>query len=216
MGDFSPITSPDGTRIAFIRERTFSRSAVFVLPLAAGGVPAGIAAQRTAASWNVNGVAWNSDGRDVVFSWGGHFGLSRLSRIPATATRGGVDPPTLLSFGEQATALVISECRSVGTALSSGTRRFTKLRCPGALISHLAGAGFSSTFLEQTPHYSPDGARVAFTSTRSGVEEIWIANRDGSDPQQVTPMGGPQCSNPRWSPDGRTILFNARREARPT
>jgi len=28
----------------------------------------------------------------------------------------------------------------------------------------------------------------------------------------ITSMGGPQCSNPRWSPDGRTILFNSRRE----
>jgi Tol biopolymer transport system component len=28
----------------------------------------------------------------------------------------------------------------------------------------------------------------------------------------VTSMGGPQCANPRWSPDGRTILFNSRRE----
>ena len=24
-------------------------------------------------------------------------------------------------------------------------------------------------------------------------------------------MGGPQCSNPQWSPDGRTILFDSRR-----
>ena len=47
MGDFSPVPSPDGTHMAFIRERTFSRSAVFVVPLTAGGVPAGSAAQLT-------------------------------------------------------------------------------------------------------------------------------------------------------------------------
>jgi WD40-like Beta Propeller Repeat len=29
---------------------------------------------------------------------------------------------------------------------------------------------------------------------------------------QVTSIGGPPCSNPRWSPDGNTILFNSRRE----
>jgi Tol biopolymer transport system component len=44
------------------------------------------------------------------------------------------------------------------------------------------------------------------------VEEIWIADRDGSNLLKVTSMGGPQCSNPQWSPDGQTILFNARRE----
>jgi len=52
---------------------------------------------------------------------------------------------------------------------------------------------------------------MAFASTRSGAEEIWIANRDGSNPLQVTSRGGPQCANPQWSPDGRTILFNSRR-----
>ena len=65
----------------------------------------------------------------------------------------------------------------------------------------------ASTLDEQTPHYSPDGKRLAFASTRSGVEEIWLANADGSNPKQITSMGGPQCSNPRWSPDGRTILL---------
>ena len=67
-------------------------------------------------------------------------------------------------------------------------------------------------FDEQTPDYSPDGTRLAFVSTRSGVEEIWGSNADGSKPSQMTFTGGPQCSNPRWSPDGRTLLFNSRRE----
>jgi Tol biopolymer transport system component len=70
----------------------------------------------------------------------------------------------------------------------------------------------SSTYDELTPDYSPDGKRLAFTSNRSGDEEIWIANDDGSNPEQVTSMKGPLCANPRWSPNGRTILFNSRRE----
>ena len=32
-GDFSPVPSPDGTHMAFIRERTLSRNAIFVVPL---------------------------------------------------------------------------------------------------------------------------------------------------------------------------------------
>jgi Tol biopolymer transport system component len=62
------------------------------------------------------------------------------------------------------------------------------------------------------PDYSPDGKRLAFASTRSGTEEIWVSDAAGSNPMQVTSMGGPQCANPRWSPDGRLILFNSRRE----
>jgi dipeptidyl aminopeptidase/acylaminoacyl peptidase len=65
---------------------------------------------------------------------------------------------------------------------------------------------------EHTLDYSSDGKRLAFASTRSGSEEIWVSDVDGSDPIQLTSMGGPQCANPRWSPDGRLILFNSRRE----
>ena len=73
-------------------------------------------------------------------------------------------------------------------------------------------SGLSSTLDEHTPHYSPDGERLAFASTRSGTEEIWIANSDGTNPLKMTSMGGPQCSNPQWSPDGERIVFNSRRE----
>ena len=211
-GDFSPAPSPDGTHIAFIRERTFSRSAVFVVPLTAGGVTAGRAVQLTPESWNVNGVAWTADGGDLLFSWGGHFGQSRLSRIRATSTPGGFGHPTPLPFGDQATALAVSKS---GRVVYSAQFRDTALyEVPLSGNSHrpLPGSGFSSTFDEATPHYSPDGARIAFSSTRSGVEEIWIANRDGSEPEQVTSIEGSQCSNPQWSPNGRSILFNSRRE----
>jgi Tol biopolymer transport system component/predicted Ser/Thr protein kinase len=212
MGDLSPIPSPDGRRIAFIRERTFSRGAVFVLPLTAGGVPDGSAAQLTPDSWSVNGVAWAPDGQDLLFSWGGHFGLSRLSRISATLKRGGVVQPTSLPFGEQASALAISKSGRVVYSAQFRDTALYEASLAGNSYQPLAGSGFSSTFDEGTAHYSPDGTRVAFASTRSGVEEIWVANRDGSNVLQVTSMGGPQCSNPRWSPDGRTILFNSRRE----
>lgn len=69
----------------------------------------------------------------------------------------------------------------------------------------------SSTFDEHNPDFSADGAKVTFTSTRSGTEEIWMANADGSEATQMTSMGGANTSNSRWSPDGRSILFNSRR-----
>ena len=69
----------------------------------------------------------------------------------------------------------------------------------------------ASTFDDHNPDFSADGARMTFTSTRSGTEEIWVANADGSEATQMTSFGGANTSNSRWSRDGQTILFNSRR-----
>jgi dipeptidyl aminopeptidase/acylaminoacyl peptidase len=157
-------------------------------------------------------VARTADGRDLVFSWSGHFGLSRLSRISAKA-----DPQRdqfdALPFGEQATALSISPSGKVVYSAQFRDTAFFEASPAEGSYALLAGAGFSSTFEEDTPDCSADGRRVAFASTRSGVQEIWVANRDGSQPLEVTSMGGSVSANPRWSPrDGRTIVFDSRRE----
>ena len=39
-------------------------------------------------------------------------------------------------------------------------------------------------------------------SERSGAEEIWVANADGSQPVQLTTFGL-HAGSPDWSPDGR-------------
>ena len=120
--------------------------------------------------------------------------------------------PELLPFGEHATAITISKTGRVVYAAQSRDSDLRKLDLSTPASGPDPTPVASSTFDEQTPDYSPDGTRLAFASTRSGVEEIWVSNADGSKPSQMTFTGGPQCSNPRWSPDGRTLLFNSRRE----
>lgn len=58
--------------------------------------------------------------------------------------------------------------------------------------------------------WSPDGRKIAFASDRSGGNEIWITNADGSDPVQVTSANrtGHVATFPVWSPDGRQVTFS--------
>ena len=58
--------------------------------------------------------------------------------------------------------------------------------------------------------WSPDGARIAFHSNRSGTHEIWTMNADGTDPKQVTTLESRSVS-PAWSPDGTRLAFTSDR-----
>lgn len=60
------------------------------------------------------------------------------------------------------------------------------------------------------PNWSPDGTRIAFTSYRSGGEEIWVMDTDGGNPNQLTRNENGDWS-PAWSPDGKSIAFTSDR-----
>lgn len=56
------------------------------------------------------------------------------------------------------------------------------------------------------PRYAPNGRWIAFTSDRSGGENIWIMNRDGSDPRQVTRETFRLLNQAYWTPDSEFLV----------
>jgi Tol biopolymer transport system component len=52
--------------------------------------------------------------------------------------------------------------------------------------------------------------RIAFVSSRSGSEEIWVCGSEGENPVQLTNFRGPLPGSPAWSPDGKQIVFDCR------
>ena len=68
----------------------------------------------------------------------------------------------------------------------------------------------TSSRIDTSPQFSPDGNYVALASGREGEgTEIWLANADSTQPRQITRMGK-FSGTPRWSPDGRWIAFDSR------
>ena len=59
------------------------------------------------------------------------------------------------------------------------------------------------------PDFSPDGNRIAFDASWTGSRRIWAVDRLGHNPQQLTSDSSEGISHvrPRWSPDGRMIVF---------
>ncbi|HIQ38233.1 MAG TPA: hypothetical protein EYH36_09630 [Desulfocapsa sulfexigens] len=56
------------------------------------------------------------------------------------------------------------------------------------------------------PRYSPDGQRIAFVSDRSGSDQIWIMDKDGSNQRQLT-YGPAVAAWPDWDIKGEKLVF---------
>jgi Tol biopolymer transport system component len=64
----------------------------------------------------------------------------------------------------------------------------------------------SGPAFDANPVFSPDGRQFAFISDRSGANNLWIANADGSNPQQISQdEGAVMWTGPSWSPDGQYL-----------
>ena len=59
---------------------------------------------------------------------------------------------------------------------------------------------------EVQPRFSPDGKKILYTSDAGGGDNIWVMNRDGSKPTQVTKETFRLLNNGAWSPDGEYIV----------
>ena len=58
------------------------------------------------------------------------------------------------------------------------------------------------------PAWSPDGRQIAFTSNRSGADNIWVVDWDGANLRQLTSFSGDfSAGYPAWSPDGTRISY---------
>ena len=59
---------------------------------------------------------------------------------------------------------------------------------------------------DATPNWSPDGSRIAYTSTAvSPAGSVHVMDADGSNVHSIT---GPGSANPAWSPNGQKIVFD--------
>jgi TolB protein len=72
--------------------------------------------------------------------------------------------------------------------------------------------------VDSRPHWSPDGRKIAFVSTRSGEEEIWIAHLDQVDDRffNVSRSLDSREYAPQWSPDGQYLAWAAEMDGNST
>ncbi len=59
---------------------------------------------------------------------------------------------------------------------------------------------------EVQPRFSPDGKYISYTSDKGGGDNVWVMDRDGENPRQVTKEDFRLINNAVWSPDGEYLL----------
>jgi TolB protein len=68
-----------------------------------------------------------------------------------------------------------------------------------------ASAGTRTSTL--SPTWSPDGTKLAFSSTKSGVWRIYIRDLRTRSERMLTPLQSGDHITPEWAPDGVTLAF---------
>ncbi|UCE04013.1 MAG: PD40 domain-containing protein [Candidatus Latescibacterota bacterium] len=201
IGDYAPVFSPDGERVAFVRVDGAGMQDIYV-----ASVESGESKRLTRALLWVRGLDWARDGRSLICSTftNGAYGLWRVDaedgRMSWVPTRGEwVYSPTVSRHADR---MVYQDLWF--------EKNIWAVRRHADPTSGLSTAPLiSSSRWDCEAYYSPDGERLVFTSARSGHLEIWTCASDGSRPMQLTFFEGAYVGRPRWSPNGERIAFYA-------
>jgi Tol biopolymer transport system component/DNA-binding winged helix-turn-helix (wHTH) protein len=206
-----PMASPDGENVAFIRETTGRVMDLVSVPFA-GGSPRRL----TSEGRRLGQFVWAPDGKSIIFT-SDREGVGGR-RVWKVSIKGGPIEPE-----NDALLAKIDPGPQPRSALSSGRRRIAylddRIHDSSTWRVRLASAGGKVLSRERVlqspvemdgPQLSPDGTRVAFTSTLSSAENIWTSDVDGHNPLQLTSFSGELAGTPRWSPDGKWLVFDRR------
>src|SRR5216117_4076667 len=145
------------------------------------------------------GVTWTSDNPQVVaVAEDGTVSTASYGHAHITATAPG---------GRRAAAEVFVQGEIV--VASSRTGRFQLYAAERANLAQLRKI-MDDTAVATEPAFSPDGSRIAFTSTRDGQPEIYIMDADGTSAGRLTNSPGAD-GDAAFTADGQAVVFHSQR-----
>jgi Tol biopolymer transport system component/DNA-binding winged helix-turn-helix (wHTH) protein len=200
--DWGPSFSADGKQILFARSSEMGFPEQILTIPSSGGEPTTVATEPARLRGSPR---WSADGRSVIFSSdrGGKPALWRVSTEKKEAAVQFNDSGSHPAVSPRGDRLAYQrETRSLAIwQLDLSEQPASKPRILVPLSSQTdQGPG---------PQFSSDGKKLAYMSDRSGTMEIWVSDRDGSNPVQLSAVGN--AGTPRWSPDSESVVFDANR-----
>ncbi|MBI4907640.1 MAG: PD40 domain-containing protein [Acidobacteria bacterium] len=203
--DQSLAFSPDGRTLAFSRVCSGAVREIYVLPLSRDNRATGPARRLTHDGGLAESPVWSRDGKRILYVFSAAVGdAPREIRIIGVSGGGSAERVPLPEDGISGLSLG----RHLVYARSTEDTNIWRAEIPrGGTASGAVQRLIASTRRDSEARYSTDGRKIAFGSNRSGSSEIWVAEADGSNPVQLTSIGGPYVGVINWSPDGRWLVF---------
>jgi Tol biopolymer transport system component len=197
-----PTWSPDGNRIAFNR---FGQ--IFVVD-ANGRNERRLTKREPGLHWPGSFPAWSRDGKRIAFSGARDLftvSVADAKLMPLTRSRH--------SWIGNVTPAYSPDGRTI--AFSRNTDAFNSdiflMNADGSNLRRLTRS--QGTHDEQgeemTPTWSPDGRTLVFASNRDGNLELYAIDRSGRNERRITTTPRLDEENPRFSSDGKRILYVA-------
>ncbi len=223
-GAVRPTPSPDGKYLAFVR-RERAKSKLYVRDLASGNEwkVYDQLDQDMQETWAVTGVYpnmdWTADSREIVFWAGGKIRRVAPSGGEAREIPFRVRDDRIVANSLHPTIVVAPASfqtkmiRWAQTSPDGGQLVYESL---GKLWLRPAAGGAARRLtrgnedrFEAFPSWSRDGRSIAFLSwSDEDLGRIQLVGARGGSPRNVTTEPG-HYARPRFSPDGRTIVFEA-------
>lgn len=201
FGDFIPIFSPDSSAVAFRRDDSVNSSIVTIST--SGDNAQSLLTETT----TVQSIFWGRSGSQIIYS----AKRGAMTELFTVSPNGSAAPTLIANLGTQVAFVAIDETRSSIYALN----RTKDVNIWQAKLSEDRQSLIDDSKLiagpriDEYPAYSSDGRRIAFVSDRTGSEEMWIVNSDGSNERRLSDLKGPVIATGEWSPNDTMLSFHS-------
>jgi YD repeat-containing protein len=189
--DDYPRWSPNGSKIVFQSDRDNPDTGFFDIYVMNAD---GSGQTRLTTDPNDDSAAvWSPDGSKIAFQ----------------SARNGVNYQIYVMNADGSGQMEISENTGIDTGIDTGNGN-------GNVGGNHTRNGNNNVGSNGQPAWSPDGAKIAFTSDRDdpGVPAIYVMNANGPNQTRLTfDYGGARDEQPAWSPNGAKLAFVSTRNS---